>query len=400
MPNLTQRILLIGALTLLTAFQGCRRQGFPDYPTGYREFAYISNTGSNTVSVLDLVNVRPDRVLQVGNQPSGIAANPQKNEIYVVNTGSGTVTVINAENNQVVATIGVRRQPYAIDIDREGALGYVANSGSNSVSVINLARRQQVAVVGTGEQPGLARVSPDSRSLVVSNRGSGSVSIYSLSPFIPEAPTQQPPRLRAVFTGCPGATDIAIPYAGKAFVACSGSHTVMAINLASPSDPHNSNPSLLSDHLAAVLDVGQSPVHLAVKPDGGELFVSNFDSNSISEVATGTNEVGGTYLVGTHPTHGVVTADNSSLWISNFGGDAITLYSIDEGKLGGGVRAGSGPDAIALSADEHLLLVANYGSGDVAIIRTQGRNGPELFTMLAAGIHPTAIAVKSIGSAK
>jgi len=36
----------------------------------------------------------------------------------------------------------------------------------------------------------------------------------------------------------------------------------------------------------ALLDVGKFPVHLAMKPDGGEIFVSNFGSDSISEIAT------------------------------------------------------------------------------------------------------------------
>jgi len=43
------------------------------------------------------------------------------------------------------------------------------------------------------------------------------------------------------------------------------------------------------------------PVQLALKPDGGELFVSNFDSNNFSIIETGTNEVGGSYLIGNNP---------------------------------------------------------------------------------------------------
>ena len=107
-------------LGLLVGAAGCRRSGFPDVPAGYREFAYVSNGGANTVSVLDLVYLRPDRTLQVGNDPSGMAVNPRRNEVYVVNTGSGTVSVIDASRNVVVATIGVHKQPYAISVDAAG----------------------------------------------------------------------------------------------------------------------------------------------------------------------------------------------------------------------------------------------------------------------------------------
>ncbi len=99
------------AFCALLGISGCRRSGFPDVPDGYREFAYVSNGGSNTVTVLDLVYLRQDRTLQVGTNPTNLAANPVRNEIYVVNTQSGTVSVIDAEANRIVATIPVHRLP-------------------------------------------------------------------------------------------------------------------------------------------------------------------------------------------------------------------------------------------------------------------------------------------------
>ena len=77
-------------MALFVAISGCHRSHFPDVPDGYREYAYVSNGGSNTVTVLDLVYLRQDRTLQVGQNPSGIAVNPRLNEVYVVNTQSGT----------------------------------------------------------------------------------------------------------------------------------------------------------------------------------------------------------------------------------------------------------------------------------------------------------------------
>ena len=77
--------------------------------------------------------------------------------------------------------------------------------------------------------------------------------------------------------------------------------------------------------------MGKTPVQLALKPDGGELFVSNFGSNNFSIVETGNNEVGGSYLIGDEPTRGIVTSDNSLLYVSNFGSDTVSVYAIDEG---------------------------------------------------------------------
>ena len=380
---------LFSACVLLFLVTGCRRRGFPEYPADYREFAYVSNGGNNTVTVLDIVNLRQDRVLQVGAEPTGVTANPKRNEVYAVNSASASVTVIDAETNGVVATIPVHRRPYFIDVNVEGRRGYVANSGSNNVSVIDLDKRREIAAIGVGEGPGLARISPDGGSLVVTNRISGSVSIIDPAKF----------KVRAVFDGCPQATDaVILPDSSKAFVACSGGHQVLAIGLARPSSPIDSEHA---DRLLSFLDVGRTPVHLALKPDGGEIFVSNFDSDSISEISTGTNEVGGAYLVGAHPSHGIVSADNAFLWISNFNADSIGVYSIDDGKLINTVHVGGGPDALAFSANGFLLLAVDARSGDVSVLKTQSYapNGAvvmgSLFTMLPAGSRPNAIAVKA-----
>ena len=371
----------------------CHRNQFPSYPADYREFAYVTGGASNTVAVLDLLYLRQDRVLQVGVQPTGLAANPVRNEVYAVNSGSDSVSVIDAVQNKVVFTMGVHRLPYAIDVAADGKRAYVANSGSNTVSVLDLERHREIAAAATGEQPGIARIAPDMRSLVVTNRTSGSVSIYSVSNS-----EIKPLTLRGSYAGCPGATDAAIlPDSSKAFIACSGSHKVMAIWLAAAADSWRGkqDPFLLQDHLLTMLDVGSTPTHLAMKPDGGEIFVTNFGSDSISEIDTWNNQVGGTYIIGSKPTRAVISRDNSSLWVTNFGADSASLYSIDDGKITNGVRTGSAPDALAFSADEHLLLVVNSGTGDVAVIRTQSKDGPALVTMLPAGGRPNDIVIKA-----
>jgi len=350
--------------------------------------------------VLDLVYLRQDRTLQVGNNPTNLAANPVRNQIYVVNTQSGTVSVIDAETNRVVATIPVHRLPSFVSVDPTGHRAYVANSGSNTVSILDLDRRREIGVAGTGEQPDVDRISPDGRSLVVTNRGSNSVSVFDVTPYDSAATSDRPPHLRAAFPGCPGAADaVILPDSSKAFIACSAGHQVMAVSLAAAAGSWaaKQNPALMTDHMLALLDVGKMPVHLAMKPDGGEIFVSNFGSDSISEISTWTNEVGGTYLIGSKPVCGIVSRDNGTLWVANFGADSIALYSIDDGRLlPVGVRTGSAPDALAFSDDENLLLAADSHSGDVAVIRTQGRPLPALFTILPAGISPNAIVVKAV----
>jgi YVTN family beta-propeller protein len=368
--------LLVCAL-LLTS---CRQHDFPAYPRNYREFAYVTNSGSNTVTVLDVVNLRQDRVIAVGRRPVGIAANPARNEVYAVNADSGSVSVIDAISNQVTATIPVDRLPYSIDVAPDGRTAYVANSGANNISVIDLDRRRVMTTIGVGEGPGVARVAQDGSAIVVSNEKSGSVSV--IDPKLR--------RVRAFFSGCPGATAVTLmPDSTKAFIACSGGRQVMVIGLARPA---SAGASAKPDRLLALLVVGATPTSIALKPDSGEAFTTNFDGNSISEIATYTNEVGGTYQVGMHPSQGVVTRDNALLWVSDFGSGTVSLYSIEDGRLIENVAVGEGPDALALSSAGHLLMVVNSRSNDLAVVRTKTHG---LFTLLPLGRKPSSIAVKA-----
>jgi DNA-binding beta-propeller fold protein YncE len=147
------------------------------------------------------------------------------------------------------------------------------------------------------------------------------------------------------------------------------------------------------DRLEALLDVGRAPVQLALKPDGGELFVSNSLSDSISEVVTTTDDVGGAYLIGDDPVRGLVSQDNSLLYVANYHSQYVTAYSIDDGqRLIPSIRVGDGPAALAFSSAGHLLFAVDNRSADIAVVRTASRS---LFTVLPTGRAPNAIAVKA-----
>jgi YVTN family beta-propeller protein len=370
------------------ALAGCRPHDFPQYPPNYREYAYVTNGGSDTVTVLDVVNVRVDRELQVGRNPVAVAASQTRNEVYVVNSGAesangaisvGSVSVIDAEHNTVAATIPVHRHPVSIDLDAKEDLAYVANSGSNSVSIINLKTRKEIAQIGAGEEPVAASISPDGKTLVVANRRGNSVTLID--------PANK--HVRAVFEGCPGAAGaVILPDSSKAFIPCSAGHQVMVIALAR-ADAQPPQP----DRLETLMDVGRAPVDLALKPDGGELFASNSLSDSVSEIYNTTDEVGDTYMIGADPVRGLVSRDNALLYVANSRSQEVTVYSIDDGKrLSPAIHVGDGPAAMAFSAAGHLLFVVDSRSGDVAVVRTASRS---LFTLLPAGRAPNAIAVKA-----
>ena len=152
--------------------------------------------------------------------------------------------------------------------------------------------------------------------------------------------------------------------------------------------------------MLALLDVGRTPVSLTLKPDGGEMFVCNFGSDSISIIETYTDEVGSSLEIGQHPSHGTVTVDNSRLYVSNFGSNSIAVYDIDIGRRLASLTVGSHPDALALTPDQNYLLVLDTESGDVTVIQKRKARKLEpseysLMTLIPVGMQPNAIVVKA-----
>ena len=61
---------------------------------GAAPYAYITNSDDNSVSVIDTATNTVTATVSVGNNPWGIAVNPNGKKVYVANRGSNNVSVI------------------------------------------------------------------------------------------------------------------------------------------------------------------------------------------------------------------------------------------------------------------------------------------------------------------
>ena len=70
-----------------------------------------------------------------------MSVDPITHRLYVTNSGSDTVSVIDASTNKRIIDINVGKNPTNLAIDSSSgglnSLIFVANSGSDTVSVIN-----------------------------------------------------------------------------------------------------------------------------------------------------------------------------------------------------------------------------------------------------------------------
>ncbi len=146
------------AVVDLNARQEVARIGVGNQPNAIAlspdgRFAYITNSGANSLSVLNLLTRQEEVAIPVGTTPLFLALSPDGATAYVTNSGSNSVSVVDCDAKQVTDSITVGTQPHGIVITPDGSTAYVANRGSNTISVLDLATRQQTATIPTGGSP-------------------------------------------------------------------------------------------------------------------------------------------------------------------------------------------------------------------------------------------------------
>ena len=73
---------------------------------------------------------------------------------YVADTQSNAVSVVDVATRRIVATIPVGRAPYGVAVNKTSTNAYVLNYLDNTVSVIDTAKRVVTATIAVG-QPGV-----------------------------------------------------------------------------------------------------------------------------------------------------------------------------------------------------------------------------------------------------
>ena len=142
------------------------------FPVEAAPFAYVTNGGSSTVSVIDTATNMVVATVPVGAIPSAAAVTPDGKHAYVANAsiGSISVSVIDTATNVAVATVPFGMQPFGVAITPDGKHAYVAiNAFANTVSVIDTATNTVVATVPVGSGPDGVAVTPDGKHVYIAN---------------------------------------------------------------------------------------------------------------------------------------------------------------------------------------------------------------------------------------
>ncbi|MBU4183523.1 MAG: beta-propeller fold lactonase family protein [Gammaproteobacteria bacterium] len=151
-------------------------------------WAYVTNGGDNTLSVVDTKSLKVVDTIPTGEFPHGIRLSPDGKQAYVANLKGGTVSVIDTESRKEISQIPVGKGPAQVGFTSDSRLAFVSLSQEASVAVIDPVSRKVIRKVRVGNVPIQLYATPDNRFLFVANQGSrkspgNTVSEIDLSTF-------------------------------------------------------------------------------------------------------------------------------------------------------------------------------------------------------------------------
>jgi YVTN family beta-propeller protein len=287
--------------------------------------AYITNFGTNTVSVINVAtNTVIDSVV-VGNSPYGVCVHPDGSKVYIANSGNKTISVINTATNTVTATITVGDTPSGIAISPDGSKVYVVNHASNTVNIINTTTNAVTDTISVGSGPLGICVSPDGNLLYVSNENNNSITkINTIT--------------TASYTFGVGGNPMGIclsPDGSTIYVANNYSNSISTI-------------STSTNAVLATITGCNSPRGVSVSPDGKKIYVTdNLSTGRINIINTATNTISATILVGSNPFGISVSPDGSKVYVANYGANTVSVIDTATNTVSSTIAVGnsSGPTA-------------------------------------------------------
>jgi YVTN family beta-propeller protein len=266
---------------------------------------YVTNYGSNTVSVIDGTTNTVVTTIPVGTNPRDLAFNPNNGDLYVTNQNSNTVSVIDGTTNTVVTTIPVGPQPFGVAFNPDNGNMYVTNYGSNTVSVIDGTTNTVIGTISVGSGPIYIAFNPDNGDIYVTNQFGSSVSVIDTSTNT------------VVVTIPVGSFPGGIAFNednGDMYVANGGSNTVSVIDGA-------------TNTVVATIPAGMQPFGVAFNPDNGDMYVTNANSNTVSVIDGATNTVVDTIPVGDVPFGIAFNPTNGFMYVTNQNDDTVSVIA-------------------------------------------------------------------------
>ncbi len=294
--------------------------------------------------------------IPVGTKPLGVGMGPLGLHAYVANSGSGTVSVLDVGALTVSTALGPYSKPTALGVSPDSTLVYVTDSVANAVRT---AQKDVLAVTETiaaGKNPNGIAVSPSGIRLYITNQDSGTLSVIDTltSTILTTIPVGTRP------------TGVAVNATGlEVYVANTADNTLSVI-------------STVTNTVVATIGGLSAPTGVAVSRDTTHVYVTNSAANTVSAIDSGTRTITATVPVDTAPSGVATSSDNLQVYVANHGSDTVSVIDATTFTVTDTITVGHQPAGIAVTPNNVDIYVANSGSNTVSVIQTLNQMAPPL----------------------
>jgi YVTN family beta-propeller protein len=326
-------------------------------------YAYIPNSGDNSLSIIKVRGSSHQGIVNVGAGPYGVA--PGNEYLVLSNSLDNTVSVISMSNNSLIGTLDAGDFPLGLAVASDDSYIYVANHSANTLSIIELSNNNRTALaVGAG--PIGVAISPYEDYIYVTNNSDDSLSVIS--------------------------TDT-----NELFVTLFDHHYIRYNN-----DPDE--------------DVAfDRPYGVTVCPKGYYIFVVNNGNNTLSILSTYDVYSQGDYFdwanydpdddnqgpyrlskpidLGNDPRCVAVTPNVEYAYVTNYADDTVSVIALDNYEVIQTIEVGNGPYGISVTNSGEIVYVVNQLEGTVSAIDVYNNEGQFVNTVMetiAVGDMPVA----------
>jgi serine/threonine-protein kinase len=315
------------------------------------------SAGQSTVSVPGFAAPTVAETLSVGGFPNYIQVAPNGQFAYITNTGTHMVTVLNTATDQVSGTIAIPQgPPQAVSFSPDSRTAYVSVYGNHSTPAIVFIDTATDKVTSTvpvnNHEPGPSATSPDGLSLYVPNHnmaqggtGDNVLDVINLATKkVQSIPVKANPHWA-----------VADNKTGLFYVTNHMSALVTVLNAK-------------TNQIIRTIQTGETPHSEALSPDGSRLAVTSYSGNEVFLINTATDQMIKQITVGKEPLDITYSPDGRYLFTVNNLDNTVTVIDTADNLVIADIRTGKAPTSISVLPNGRQAYVTDENSGNIEIL--------------------------------
>jgi PQQ-dependent catabolism-associated beta-propeller protein len=312
---LASRILRLLALPFAAlALASCNP---PQQPSN--DLVFVSNEGSNQVTILDGATGRIEGALATGKRPRGMGLSPDRKTLYVAASDSNRIEAWDIASRKMTRVLHSGPDPERFAVSPDGKTIYVANEDNSLISFLDVATDSVTHEVKVGAEPEGVGVSPDGKLLVTTSETT------STTHFINTATGQM---LDSEPVGTRPRYVLFLDHGKTVWVSSEQRGTISIFNSAT----HKRTGTI--DLVEQVqTDKPVQAVEMAATRDGGRVFVGMGRTNMVAEIDPTTRRVVRTFPTAERTWSVALSPDETRLYAVSGISGTLTIIDLTRNKV-------------------------------------------------------------------